>query len=384
MVNLEKVNSVKVNPEIVFTLENGIYYVYLPSKHLKFEITSDTLIVLKFLSQSNKEIAIFELAEEYDLENVDSIIDDLLNLGILVKSDYSLELARKWKDWNRPTWTFHLDTRDVKFASSAAEEEAYINFIQKVPPPNIYKCDCGTSDYTVKLPSPKELKDQNIGNVFLTRRTCRNFIDSPISLQELSTLLFYTGGALFETETDHSGKVIIKTVPSPGARHSTEIYIYVQNCQEVKRGIYHYCVKDHCINFVSLPEPDFLKKALYNQGYFEKASVVLFFTCLTERTMWKYKTPKAYRQVHFEIGHYCQNFLLTGVALNLGVYQTGALFDSYVESYLEIDGCDEFLMYCAGAGKENTEIEPIESANCIYDFVRISKLKLPKKFTRFD
>ena len=374
-----------VNPELSFAFENGKIMIDIPSKHQRLEVTSDTLKVLLAISKEtkDKDMAIRELEKEYLLDNLHVIIEDLLSCNILVKLNHQFEYPNKWKDWKKSTWTFHLDSRDVPYASTPKEEYKYIEYVNKTPPPDIYKCDCEKTEINCKLPAPKELDSGNLTNIFFKRRTCRNYLDESVDLEKLSTVIFFTGGALFEAGTTHFGKGLIKSVPSPGARHSTEIYLYARKCDQLKPGIYHYCVKHHALNFVSGVEPNFLKKGIYNQAYFEQASAIFFFTCVVDRTMWKYKTTKAYRQLHFEIGHYCQNLLLTGTALNLAVFQTGAVYDSYIESYLQINGCDEFLMYCAGIGIEDTTVDSIDTATPLNDFWINKDIKLPKKFERF-
>lgn len=95
---------------------------------------------------------------------------------------------------------------------------------------------------------------------------------------------------------------------------------------------------------------EFLAEALLQQTYFIDAGLCCFFTCVVSRLMWKYKSPRAYRLAHLEAGHYCQNLLLAGTALGLGVYCTAAIADSVIEKALGIDGVEECLLYAAGAG----------------------------------
>lgn len=381
--DLRFVHSVKVNPEISISFQDGNIYIDVPSLHQRLEVTLDTLMLLQILSSEDKETALLKLSGEYSLDNLRTIVEDLLGCNLLVKTGHTFDYSEKWKDWKKTTWSFHLDSRDVIFTTTPGEENKYIDYILKATPPAIYKCACEQTELTYKLPPPAELKPESLTDVFFKRRTCRNFLDVPVDLEKLSTVLYYTGGALFEAETTRFGKALIKSAPSPGGRHSTEIYVYVRKCGQMREGIYHYCVKHHALDFITQVESTFLKKAIFNQAYFEQASVVFFFTTVVDRMIWKYKTTKAYRQLHFEIGHYCQNLLLAGTALDLAVFQTGALHDSYVESYLRINGCDEFLMYCAGVGIEDPLSEPIESAVRVHDFFQDSTIRLPKKNQRY-
>lgn len=202
------------------------------------------------------------------------------------------------------------------------------------------------------LPVPENIATKDFTDLLMNRRTCRNYACEAISQQTLSTVLFHTAGAIYELETDEFGTVLLKAAPSPGARHATEVYAYVNNCTGLVKGVYHYCVEHHKLNLIRLVDPDFITRALLTQPYFEDAAVVFFFTSVVARAMWKYKATRIYRLLHLEVGHYCQNLLLSGTALGLGVFQTGALDDNYIEHVLGIDGRSEFLMYAAGMGLE--------------------------------
>ncbi|MGW8027961.1 hypothetical protein [Staphylococcus shinii] len=59
--------------------------------------------------------------------------------------------------------------------------------------------------------------------------------------------------------------------------------------------------------------------------------------------------------MHYETAHYAQNFLLTGTALNLGVFVTGAIKDSVIETKLKIDGVNEVPLYVSGVGQKTSE-----------------------------
>jgi len=45
-------------------------------------------------------------------------------------------------------------------------------------------------------------------------------------------------------------KVIFRTVPSAGARHSFETYLSVLHVEGLEQGIYHYCALEHKLEFL--------------------------------------------------------------------------------------------------------------------------------------
>jgi SagB-type dehydrogenase family enzyme len=123
--------------------------------------------------------------------------------------------------------------------------------------------------------------------------------------------------------------------------------------------VYHYCVEHHRLVRVSNRDPHQLADtALLQRADFSQAPVVFLLTCIPERLMWKYKTPRAYRNAHLEAGHYCQNLVLMATALGLGAFQTGGIADTEIQDALGIDGHSEFAIYAAGVGHPCAEEPP--------------------------
>jgi SagB-type dehydrogenase family enzyme len=298
------------------------------------------------------EDALEALLEEFTPDSVEHAIVELAAQGVLVPTDDKGVEGNRWSDWGDAAWFFHHMTRDTLFVTDPEEQIAMAaSTIAGSPPPARYKCLCNTTQSVIELPKPRELNRGSLSHVLVSRRTCRDFADRELSVADVSDLLFYAGGLLFEHSTIAFGTVLKKCAPSPGARHPTELYPVLRRCSEVPAGRYHYCVQHHALALLRPEEPDgFISAALLNQPYFEAAGMVVFFTCLVERVMWKYKAPRIYRLVHLEAGHYCQNLLLAGTALGLGVFCTGALADSVIEEGLGLDEAEEFVVYAAGAG----------------------------------
>jgi SagB-type dehydrogenase family enzyme len=93
-----------------------------------------------------------------------------------------------------------------------------------------------------------------------------------------------------------------------------------------------------------------IRKYLPEQPWFEPAAVVLFFTAVFSRSLWKYDYPRAYRAILAEVGHVCQTFLLTATWLGLAPFCTMAVSDADIEKDLGLDGLSEAVLYAAGCG----------------------------------
>jgi SagB-type dehydrogenase family enzyme len=345
------VPRLKINPELIVSFVDGVVTFHLPSTHRTWRSDAGTLRVLGAACDP-QGVELRALAREFTRESLLAALESLMESKVLVPDEEETGLPIAWRDWGEAAWFLHLATKDTRFA---IEPEAQLSVAQDVsssPMPARYKCLC-TGGTPIELPRPRAVPAASFSEVLINRRTCRHFTDRLLTLAEVSDLCFYTGGVVFENETRYFGTVLKKCSPSPGARHGTEMYLALRNCAGVAPGIYHYCVCHHRLNRVHDADPSaVLSETLVSQDYFAAAPLVVFFTCVVERLMWKYKGPRIYRLTHLEVGHYCQNFLLTGTALGLGVFCTGALAETVIEGLLGIDGIHEFPLYTAGAGYE--------------------------------
>ena len=80
------------------------------------------------------------------------------------------------------------------------------------------------------------------------RTTIRRYSDDPISLEQLSYLLWLTQGVKAVTPRP----VTLRTVPSAGARHAFETYLLVNRVAGLQPGVYRFLAIEHALLPVSL------------------------------------------------------------------------------------------------------------------------------------
>ena len=102
----------------------------------------------------------------------------------------------------------------------------------------------------IDLPAPTEIE---VGAVDLrtaieNRRSVRNYSEQPLTLEELSFLLWCTQGVK-EVVTRPA---TLRTVPSAGARHAFETYLLVNRVEGLKPGLYRFLAIDHKLLEVNL------------------------------------------------------------------------------------------------------------------------------------
>lgn len=177
-----------------------------------------------------------------------------------------------------------------------------------------------------------------------------SFSGEPITEGELSRLLYHTNG--ITKELRYPGLTYyLRAAPSAGALYSTVIYLVVNNVAGLKKGIYHYSVKDHGLHL--LKEGDYLEKlspGVKNPSRLEKASAVFIMSTIFYRTKWKYR-ERGYRYTLLDTGHVAGNLTLMARALGLGSYSIGTFVDYRINQMLEIDGLKEAVIYINAVGK---------------------------------
>ncbi len=93
------------------------------------------------------------------------------------------------------------------------------------------------SNEMIELPEPRYNSEISIEKALSERRSVRTYTDEPITLEQLSQLLWAAQGI-----TNKEG---FRTAPSAGALYPLEIYIIVGNVIDLDKGIYKYNILEH-------------------------------------------------------------------------------------------------------------------------------------------
>jgi SagB-type dehydrogenase family enzyme len=340
-----------LNPGVLIRFDGDRWQFHIPEAGRNFDADPSAMELIGWFAQPSDRRPAEGPSSKYSEASLAAAVSALTEARILIPSGSEHPMVRAWDSWTPAAWFIHLAGQHVRFATTDAEQDRVAERIAAIAPPSRYKCSCSQGP-TTPLPEPRRLDAQSLGQALLNRRTCRMYDeDAPVTIEGLADMLYYTAGVVFEHEAGLFGTVLKKCSPSPGARHSIELYPVINRCTGLAAGSYHYCTQHHALNAISLGDKrDFITKVLQVQPYFTTAAISCFFSCMTPRLRWKYQGPRIYRLAHLEAGHYCQNFLLAGTGLGLGVYSTGAIDELSVQRELEIDGVDEVVLYVAGAG----------------------------------
>ncbi len=186
------------------------------------------------------------------------------------------------------------------------------------------------SSPVLKLPQPSYDSKVSIEEVLRKRRSVREFVSKPLTLQEVSQILWAAQGV-----TDKEG---LRTAPSAGALYPLELVLVAGQVHEMEAGVYRYRPLFH--DLLRAEEGDSrsrLAAAALKQEFIADAAVVLAIAAVYERTTKKYG-QRGRQYVHMEVGHVVQSVSLQAEALGLGSVVVGAFDDRVVTKTLGLSG----------------------------------------------
>ncbi len=178
----------------------------------------------------------------------------------------------------------------------------------------------------MKLPEPSYKSQVSIEEAILLRRSIREYEPEPITLSQLSQILWAAQG-ITQKSTG------FRAAPSAGATYPLEVYVVVKEggVKDLPAGVYHYLPSSHELELVKLGDYTIdLMKAALGQEWVGDAAVNLVINAVYERTTRRYG-DRGIRYVHMEVGHVGQNVYLQCISLNLACVVIGAFYDEEVK-----------------------------------------------------
>lgn len=198
----------------------------------------------------------------------------------------------------------------------------------------------------VALPAPAKTGGMPLWEALGKRRSARDYADGPLSMQEISQLLWGASGAAVDR-----GGYVLRTAPSAGALFPIETYVEARNVTGLAQGLYHYDVTNHALRLVRSGDlSGRLAAAALDQPMVAGAGVVFLWSAVFGRSAVKY-LERAYRYVYLDAAHIAENLLLGAAALSLAACPIAALYDDEVNAILGADGIEESILYMASVGR---------------------------------
>jgi SagB-type dehydrogenase family enzyme len=204
----------------------------------------------------------------------------------------------------------------------------------------------------IKLPDGAEalvrLGRMPVGEAISRRESVRNYTSEPLTLEQLSALLWATQGV----REVISNACALRTVPSAGARHALETYLAVMRVEGLVPGLYRYLPLDGQLAQLA-EDAQIGQKAAFaclGQQFVAKAAVTFFWTAVPARMEWRYDRA-AHKVIALDAGHVGQNLYLACTAMGAGTCAVAAYDQDDCDELLAVDGEEEFTVYIAPVGR---------------------------------
>ncbi len=222
---------------------------------------------------------------------------------------------------------------------------------QKGLPQPPLQVEAGAGATWIDLPDPAriDVPPLDLRRAIEARRSVRQFAPAPLSLDELSYLLWCTQGV---HEVGDGGYYTRRTAPSAGARHAFETYLLANQVDGLTPGLYRFLAVGHKLAAVDLAPGlgERLAEACLGQKMVQLCGATLIWVAVPYRMAWRYG-QRGYRYLHLDAGHVCQNLYLAAESVGCGVCAIGAFSDKALSAALGVDGVEQFPIYAAAVGK---------------------------------
>ncbi len=242
-----------------------------------------------------------------------------------------------------------------------AQFEQYVTDQQKgLPRPEIQKPILPGAQLIDLVPPDKfTIGGSPVVDVIRERMSHRKFTNEPLTLEELSFLLWATQGVR-DTVTEDGITYIKRNVPSGGNRHPMETYLNIHNVAGIEAGLYRYLPIEHQLVLEKLDPalPEQVKQGSLDQNsgtiqesyyFIKEAAVVFIWTVIPYRSEWRYHKAAA-KLIALDAGHICQNLYTAAGAIGCGTCSVGAFDQVKMNALVEVDGEEEFVIYMAPVG----------------------------------
>ncbi|HRW25226.1 MAG TPA: beta-eliminating lyase-related protein [Spirochaetia bacterium] len=212
----------------------------------------------------------------------------------------------------------------------------------------------------VALPDPlaSGLGGRSFADCQASRRSRRKYLPEPLSLDELSFMVWSCAGV----KSIKNGNAF-RVVPSGGCRHPLDLIVYARRVDGLAPGLYRHMATDRSLALLRpasvVPGADPERNGFLSldgemdaalSGQLWNCAAAFVWTAVPYRTEWRY-TVAAAKTLLLDAGHACQALYGACEALGLGICAQAAYDQEKLDAALGVDGVDEAAVYVASIGR---------------------------------
>jgi SagB-type dehydrogenase family enzyme len=213
----------------------------------------------------------------------------------------------------------------------------------------------------IPLPQFENVREP-LGPLIRSRRSIRSYSGKPVSLQDLSTVLFHGGGISGYSDVQiaepgtfgEDARVDLRVAASGGALYPLDLYVLAMNVSELPAGVYRYVPKRHALKPVnsSASVTELTQMAHFHRIEIARASFMVCYVYKYFENARKYGEA-AMAFAFIEAGSIAAHFHLVCTALGFGSCDVGNYSKRRVERVLGVDGMSSHLIHVTVVGKRN-------------------------------
>ncbi|MBN2465764.1 SagB/ThcOx family dehydrogenase [candidate division WOR-3 bacterium] len=183
----------------------------------------------------------------------------------------------------------------------------------------------------VKLPPPACAGTLSVDQALAERRSVRRYADDPLTLAEVSQLLWAAYGITQPLPGIPELGGGFRAAPSAGALYPLELYLVAGAVTGLEPGIYRYRPGPHdLLDVLAGDRRQWLCHAALGQTMVQDAPASLVYSAVFSRNTAKYGERGRRRYVCMDLGHSAENVYLQCASLGLGTCGIAAFHDDAV------------------------------------------------------
>jgi SagB-type dehydrogenase family enzyme len=176
-----------------------------------------------------------------------------------------------------------------------------------------------------------------------------------LSLQDLSTILFFSGG--ITREIKHDGVTFyMRAASATGALYPIEMYIVCKDISpNLKAGIYHFNPAEFSLTNIRKGDHRSLLASIAGDNqHILKSPVTIIFTSCAWRNAWKYQ-ERSFRHWFWDSGVMASNLLATTISMDIHTKIIMGFIDDKVNHLLALEKEKEASIAMAALGIESSQ-----------------------------
>jgi SagB-type dehydrogenase family enzyme len=306
--------------------------VVLESPLARHRVVFHRSLATRVVGSLGKATTVADLAPALDV--AESLVSDIVTyvaaVGMIVFSERegSVVSARFAEDtdpglmvWSHSDLLFHSRSRLSRHEDPRG---AVYPRGDKLPPPPAVKPLPEGPRYPLYKPVLTEVSaaDPSFTEVIESRRSFRKFARRPLTSKRLGELLFRAARIRSVRQADGGGvsyAVSDRPYPSSASLHELELYLTIDRCADLPRGIYHYDPLGHALTRINTSEDnvgELLDDAKVATGSMQRPPALITMTARMGRLSWMYNGI-AYATTLRHVGVLQQTLYLVATAMGL-------------------------------------------------------------------